>query len=104
MDKVYIPTNVSSRYVMATKSEIEDELNERLNLDIEWSQMKKDDLKTIEEGLDDEEFVKKFVAQYANTVAGEKVQDQVEGWQPGEGLKLLAQLQNGNANPVDMFF
>ena len=88
---------------MATKSEIEDELNERLKLDIEWSQMKKDDLKTIQEGLDDEEFIKKFVAQYANTVAGDKVQGTVEGWQPGEGLKIIAQMQEGKANPMDFF-
>lgn len=104
MDNIYKPSTLSIKQAMPTKSEIEDELNERLKLDIEWSQMKKDDLETIQDGLDDEEFVKKFVAQYANKVAGEKVQGQVEGWKPGEGLKLLAQLQEGKANPVDMFF
>jgi hypothetical protein len=88
---------------MATKSEIEDRINERLRTDIEWSQMKKDDLKKFEEGLDDEEFIKKFVAQYANEVVGDKTQDTVEGWKPGEGLKILAQVQEGEANPVDFF-
>mgnify|MGYP006882760503 CR=1 FL=1 len=92
-----------NNYIMATKSEIEEDLNERLNMDIEWSELKKDDLKTIEEGLDDEEFIKKFVAQYANTVAGDKVQGKVENWKPGEGLKLLAQMQEGKANPMDFF-
>ena len=88
---------------MATKAEIEERVNERLGMDIEWSQLKKDDLVQIEEGLDDEEFIKKFVAQYANTVAGDKVQEQVEGWKPGEGLKLLAQMQEGKSNPMDFF-
>jgi len=88
---------------MATKSEIEEDLNERLNMDIEWSELKKDDLKIIEQGLDDEEFIKKFIGQYMNRVAGDKVQDQVEEWKPGEGLKLLAQMQEGKANPVDFF-
>lgn len=88
---------------MPTKTEMEKEINERLGLDIEWSQMKKDDLEMFIEGLDDEEFIKKFVGQYANTVAGDKVQDQVEEWKPGQGIKLLAQMQEGKANPMDFF-
>lgn len=88
---------------MATKQEIEDELNERLNTDIEWSQMKKDDLKTLRDGLDDEEFLKKFIGQYANSVAGDKVQEQVENWQPGQGLQLLASMQSDKSNPMDLF-
>ena len=62
---------------------MEEEINERLGLDMEWSQMKKNDLEQLLNGLDDEDFVKKFVGQYANTVAGDKVQDQVEDWKPG---------------------
>jgi len=88
---------------MPTKSEIEDQINDRLRTDIEWSEMKKDDLEQFRDGLDDEEFIKKFVAQYANEVVGDKTQDTVEGWQPGEGLKLLAQIQEGQANPADFF-
>jgi hypothetical protein len=88
---------------MPTKTEMEDEINERLGLDMEWSQMKKNDLEQLLNGLDDEDFVKKFVGQYANTVAGDKVQDQVEDWKPGQGIKLLAQMQEGKANPMDFF-
>ena len=82
---------------------MEEEINERLGLDMEWSQMKKNDLERLLNGLDDEDFVKKFVGQYANTVAGDKVQDQVEDWKPGQGIKLLAQMQEGKANPMDFF-
>jgi hypothetical protein len=88
---------------MPTKTEMEEEINERLGLDMEWSQMKKNDLEQLLNGLDDEDFVKKFVGQYANTVAGDKVQDQVEDWKPGQGIKLLAQMQEGKANPMDFF-
>jgi hypothetical protein len=88
---------------MPTKTEMEEEINERLGLDMEWSQMKKNDLEELLNGLDDEDFVKKFVGQYANTVAGDKVQDQVEDWKPGQGIKLLAQMQEGKANPMDFF-
>lgn len=82
---------------------MEEEINERLGLNMEWSQMKKNDLEQLLNGLDDEDFVKKFVGQYANTVAGDKVQDQVEDWKPGQGIKLLAQMQEGKANPMDFF-
>jgi len=88
---------------MPTKTEMEEEINERLGLDMEWSQMKKNDLEQLLNGLDDEDFIKKFVGQYANTVAGDKVQDQVEDWKPGQGIKLLAQMQEGKANPMDFF-
>jgi len=88
---------------MPTKDELEEELNGRLNTDFEWSQMKKQDLMDIRDGLDNEEFIKKFVAQYANTVAGDMAQDQVQEWRPGQFVKLAAQMQEGKANPVDFF-
>lgn len=88
---------------MPTKQELEDEINDRLGLDFEWSQMKKDDLIEFRDGLQQEEFIKKFVGQYMNDVAGDKVQDQVEGWQPGEGIKMIAAMQDGEASPMDFF-
>lgn len=88
---------------MATKQEIEDELNEQLGLDIEWSELKKDDLEKIQEGVHDEEFIKRFVAVYANDVAGNMAQDQVQSWQPGQFVTLAAQMQEGKANPMDFF-
>lgn len=89
---------------MATKEEIEDELNDRLNLDMEWSQMKKEDLEKFRDGLDEEEFLLKFVGQYANKFAGELAQEQVENWSPGQFAELLSQTQKGEASPIDMFF
>lgn len=86
---------------MATKDEIEEELNEKLGMGIEWSELKKDDLTTIRDGLEDEEFVKKFVAVHVNSKAGDMAQEQVEGWQPGQGLQMLAQVQNNEKNPLD---
>lgn len=88
---------------MATKKEMEEELNEMLGLDFEWSEMKKDDLEKLQEGLHDEDFIKKFVGVYANDVAGSMAQEQVEGWQPGQFIQLAAQMQEGKANPVDFF-
>jgi len=88
---------------MATKKEIEEELNEMLGLDFQWSEMKKEDLEEFRDGLHDEDFIKKFVAVYANDVAGGMAQQQVEGWEPGQFITLASQMQEGDANPVDFF-
>lgn len=87
---------------MATKKEIEKEINERLSLDFEWRKMPKDDLKEFKDGLDDEEFVKKFVAQLANQKTGDKVEQQIMGWQPGMFLQMAGQLQDGNISVGDL--
>lgn len=88
---------------MPTKDELEEELNERLETDFSWSNMPKDDLISIRDGLEDEEFIKKFVAQYANDVAGDMAEEQVKGWQPGQFVQLAAQMQTGDSNPIDFF-
>lgn len=88
---------------MVTKQELEDELNDRLDLDFEWSRMKKEDLIKFRDGLEDEDFIKKFVAQYANDVAGGMAEQQVKGWEPGQFIQLAANMQTGEANPMDFF-
>jgi len=89
---------------MPTKSELEKQMNERLGTDIEWSKMKKDDLSSLREGLEDEDFVKKVVAQYANDKAGDTVEGQIDGWEPGQLLSLVGQLQAGEKNPADILY
>lgn len=89
---------------MPTKQELEDDLNSKLDLDMEWSQMKKEDLIKFNDGLDQEDFVKKFLAHYANKKAGSTVEGQVKNWEPGQAIKMIAAVQEGNQNPMDMFF
>jgi hypothetical protein len=89
---------------MPTKSELEDQMNDRLDMDIEWSEMKKTDLAKLRDGLEDERFVKKVVAQYANDMAGDTVEDQIDGWQPGQALSILGELQSGESNPADILY
>lgn len=89
---------------MPTKSELEDQMNDRLGTDIEWSQLKKDDLSQLRGGLEDEQFVKKVVAQYANDMAGDTVEEQIDGWQPGQILGLLGKAQSGDMNPADVLY
>jgi len=89
---------------MPTKQELEDELNSKLDLDLEWSGMPKHDLTKLNDGLDDQEFVKKFVAHYANERAGDTVESQIKSWEPGQAVKMIAAMQEGQKNPMDMFF
>lgn len=89
---------------MPTKSELENQMNDRLDMDIEWSQMKKTDLSKLRDGLEDERFVKKVVAQYANDKAGDTVEEQIDGWQPGQLVSLIGKAQNGEMNPADVLY
>lgn len=89
---------------MPTKSELETQVNERLDTDMDWSEMKKDDLVKFREGLEDERFVKRVVAQFANDKAGNTVEEQIDGWEPGSLLSLVGQAQNGEMNPADLLY
>lgn len=95
---------------MATKAEISEEINERLGTDIEWEEMKKDDLVKFREGLEDEQFIKRVLGQFMNDRTGDRVQEQIEGWQPGQFLGLAAQVVEGQqqlggeADELEQFF
>lgn len=88
---------------MATKDELEEDINERLELDIEWSRLKKGDLKKIHEGLDEENFVKKFVAQLADKKSGSLVKDQIMSWEPGMFIGMATKMQEGNIPLSNLF-
>jgi len=87
---------------MATKNDIEERMNKKLDMEIEWSQLKKDDLEKLEEGLEDEDFVKKFVGAYANEKAGELAQDQVLNWEPGQMVRMFAQFSGSEVDITDL--
>lgn len=86
---------------MATKTEIEEEINEKLDTDIEWSQLNKDDLEKFGKLLDDDEFVKLVVANYAGDTAGGLTKTAVTGWKPGKGFAVLT---DDDASVMDLFF
>lgn len=74
---------------MPTKGELEEEINERLETDIEWSELNKDDLEEFKTLTEDEEFIKTMVASYAGETTGELTKSAVSGWSLGSGLALL---------------
>lgn len=69
---------------MATKADLQEEVNEKLDTDIEWSNLTKNDLQDFHEMLDDEGFIKTVIAQYANKATGNKVEGGIKDWRPGQ--------------------
>lgn len=69
---------------MATKEELAEEVDEVLELDIDWSQLKKEDLETLSDAVDETELAQNLIAHQASDVAGGTVEEKVKGWEPGQ--------------------
>lgn len=74
---------------MATKTELEEELNESLGTSLNWSDMKKSDLEHFKMLVDEGLLMEKMAKHLAKTKGSEKYEEAVEEWQPG---KLLTQV------------
>lgn len=74
---------------MPTKSEISDELNDRLNTDIEWEQLKKDDLEQIQYMIESGKMVERILKTIASDKGKKAVEAGVENWKPGMLIKRL---------------
>lgn len=74
---------------MPTKEQLEEDVNEALDTDMEWSQMKKEDLEhlhmLVEEGLLLEPLAKHVAADKSS----EFVEDQIKDWTPGQLISKL---------------
>lgn len=86
---------------MASKKELETQINEKLETDIEWSELKKDDLEEFTGLVEDEEFVKLVVANYAGNTAGGLTKSAVTSWKPGKGISVLT---SDSKALIDMLF
>lgn len=86
---------------MATKTELEEDLNEILETNIEWSQLKKEDMKEFKELTQETEFMQTIVANHASEVTGSTVEDQVKNWEPGQYAMLA---MSDDYSLTDMLF
>lgn len=75
---------------MPTKAQLEDQLNEMLDLDAEWSKMKKDDLEHLLELVESGALIEPM-AKYHIKEHGKKAWDEkVDEWYPGKyAMKVL---------------
>ena len=74
---------------MATKAELEDEVNEKLGTDMNWSKMTKDDLELFNELIDSGVLIEKLAKHMAKEMGTEKYEQVVDDWHLG---KIVARL------------
>lgn len=88
---------------MSSNKVLEEQINDRLNTEIEWSQLPKDDLQEFDKLLNDEEFIKVVVGQYVNRLVGDETQSQIENWSPGQFADLVAGDDMDIQGTIEMF-
>jgi len=86
VNNLYIHVCATIEYVMPTKQELEDDLNSKLDLDMEWSQMKKDDLELLKELVEEGHLVEPMVKKVVSEKGKDHLEDKVESWDPGDIL------------------
>lgn len=67
---------------MATKQEISEELNNRLDTDLDWDEMKKDDLEEILFMMETDEFIQKILKWKAKDMGAKSLEDKIDEWYP----------------------
>jgi len=71
---------------MATKSELEDEINETLDTNMEWSKMKKEDLDLLLDLIEGGHLIEPMVKLQVKKHGKDALENQVDGWVPGKFL------------------
>lgn len=75
---------------MPTKEQLEEEMNEMLGTDYEWSRMKKDDLQHLHEIAGTGPLMEALAKQFAKDKGKDKLEEQIDEWHPGKlAMKLL---------------
>jgi hypothetical protein len=75
---------------MVTKEQLEEEINDKLDTDFEWSKMKKEELKLLNELIDEGILLEPMAKHIAADKGKDVVEEQIKNWRPG---KLLGELQ-----------
>lgn len=63
---------------------MEEELNEKLHTDLEWSRMKRDDLETLLEKTDNGELLDMLLRHLVSKHGKEELDDRIKNWKPGD--------------------
>lgn len=71
---------------MATKAEMEEEINSTLGLDLEWSKMKKEDLEELQLAIESGDLVAALAKEMAKDEMNEFLEEQIDDWRPGQLL------------------
>lgn len=74
---------------MRTKDEIADDINDKLGTEIDWSQLRKDDLKHFEEMIESGVLIEALGKSFVKEKSSEKVEETIEDWEPGQIVAKL---------------
>lgn len=74
---------------MPTKEEMEEELNEKLDTDIEWSELKKGDIMELLQMIDNGELMNKLMKYMVSRYGRDELDRRIKGWQPGDLIKKV---------------
>lgn len=75
---------------MVTKADLEERANNILDCDMEWSEMKKDDLELFVELLEEGAFIEPMLVEIGKNKSKKMIDDTAEEWKPGQfATKLL---------------
>lgn len=71
---------------MASKSELSDQINEVLDTEFDWSEMKKDDLEVLYELLDEGALIEPQAKHVVKEHGKGQLEEIVDDWRPGKYL------------------
>lgn len=75
---------------MATKGELSEELNQKLNTDVEWEKLTKDDLENFKGMVESGELAEALLKHYAKNEGKEKMESVIDDWEPGKiAMRLI---------------
>lgn len=74
---------------MPTKEEIEEELNEKLDAEIEWSRLTRDDIVELKEMVDDGSLMDKLMRHMVSKYGRDELDRRVRNWQPGDLIRRM---------------
>lgn len=69
---------------MATKEEISSEVNQILGTEIDWSELRKEDLEEFRVMMDDPELLEVLFKHHAKDMSKRQLENLVDGWYPGK--------------------
>lgn len=69
---------------MATKEEMSEEINNKLKTQIDWSELRKEDLEQLEGLIDNHELLQKLLKYAAADMGQKQLENLIEDWYPGK--------------------
>jgi len=69
---------------MATKEEIEEEINRKLGTELDWREMKKEDLLELNRMIDEHELLQNLFKHGAKDMGQRQLESMIDEWYPGK--------------------